>query len=140
MLPFKMPTLLVRAEAAFIAAYFVLGMISIPAVLAVEICQMRNPRSIFLGREGVPVRVTGADGSVDQTCNAVVFSQIPGMIDLFIGRARNYAAPGSPTKCEPWHSPGTTVQWLALYKMDWQTHVLSYVHDVLKPPWQVAPL
>jgi hypothetical protein len=91
--------------------------------------------SYFLGRDGTPITVTRGNSPVDHTCLAHVFSQIPGQIDFFLGRARNYAPPGSPSECEL--NPQGVTQWLALYKMDWQHHTLNYTQDVLKPPLQI---
>lgn len=91
----------------------------------------------FLGRDGTAIVVNGGSSPTDHTCNAGVFSQVPGQIDFFVGRARDYAPPGSGLKCE--HLPaGAVQQWLALYRMDWRSHTLSYVHDVLKPPLLIA--
>ena len=92
-----------------------------------------QPEAEFLGREGVPIAVAPGDSPVDHTCGSVVFSQIPRQINLFVGRAHDYAPPGSPTKCAP-HRPPWSTGWLALFRMDWEAHTLSYVRDVLRPP------
>jgi hypothetical protein len=91
----------------------------------------------FVGRNGTAVKVTSGASPVDHTCNAGAFFQIPGQSDLFLGRARDYGEPGSGNKCDRRPS-GVAVQWLALYKMNWQAHSLNYVQDVLKPPMRIA--
>jgi hypothetical protein len=99
---------------------------------------LTQPPDYFLGRDGTQVTVARGNSPVDHSCNAVVFSQIPGQVDLFLGRARDYAAPGSRSKCEPNRPPGTVTSWLALYNMDWLTDTLNYVKDVLKPPLEIV--
>lgn len=91
----------------------------------------------FLGRDGTAITVTKGNSPVDHTCNAVAFSQIPGQTDYFIGRAHDYAPPGSPSKCVP-NRPPSGITWLALFKMDWQAHTLNYVREVLVPPVEIA--
>ena len=86
--------------------------------------------------DAISIAVTKGNSQVDHTCNAVVFSQVPGQPDFFIGRSHDYADPGVSPLCVP-NSPGARLHWLSLYKMDWGTHTLNYVHDILKPPFQI---
>jgi hypothetical protein len=66
-----------------------------------------------------------------------VFSQMPGLPSLFIGRSADYVD-GSSTKCVPNSPPGAMLHWLSLYRMDWSSNTLRYVHDVLKPPFHIS--
>ncbi len=75
-----------------------------------------------------PVRVQTTDGNA--VCNTSgAFSQIPGQPDFFVGRGLGI---GTIEEC---HKPiGHGAPFLALYKMDWQSHILVMQHYLVKPP------
>ena len=106
-----------------------------PAAAVVQAPADHRPR---LADNATLITVTKGGSAIDHTCNAVAFSQIPGHPDLFLGRAHDYAEPGVSKRCVPDIPKGSRLHWLALYKMDWTDHTLNYLHDVLKPPFELA--
>jgi hypothetical protein len=78
-----------------------------------------------------PVTVQTQDGQL--VCNTSgAFSQIPGQPDLFVGRGWSI---GSLEDC---HKPAShMLPFLALFKMDWQRHMLVMQHYLVKPPVKI---
>lgn len=81
------------------------------------------PKSAFAADNWNPIKVY-APG-----CNAVVFTQIPDMLDLFIGRQINVTDPQNGCK-----GNGTS---LVLLKMDWRTYRLEILRTILQTPAEI---
>lgn len=64
------------------------------------------------------------------TCNSVVFAQIPGHPDYFLGRIR-----GNPGSCL---STERQLWGIALFRMDWNTNTLIFRKEVFRPSTVVS--
>jgi hypothetical protein len=64
----------------------------------------------------------------DGLCNSVSFSQIPGHLDLFVGRLKENTG---PDKC-------SGNNWaIALFEMNWDKRELRFVRYILRPPFSI---
>ncbi|HEX3870732.1 MAG TPA: hypothetical protein VHV77_09865, partial [Pirellulales bacterium] len=76
----------------------------------------------FLAEDGIPI-------AVPATCNSVVFAQLPGRTDYFLGRIGSNGGTCADAKR----------QWsIALFRMNWSAHRLEFLKEVLRPPIDIA--